>query len=51
MEHRKEYAEGEAIFCPKCSSADVDYDDAPTHGKCNKCGLEFEVRTVLVWEE
>jgi len=51
VEHRKEYAEGEAVLCPKCGSVDLDYDDAPTHGKCNSCELGFAIRTVLVWEE
>jgi len=51
MEHRKEYAERETIFCPKCGSDDLDCDEAPDHGKCNSCGQEFALRTVLIWEE
>ncbi len=51
MEKRKEYAEGETIFCPKCGGDDLDYDDAPEHAKCNTCGLKFSLRQVAVWEE
>ena len=51
MEKRKEYAEGETITCPKCDSDDLDYSDTPGKGKCQSCGLEFEVKTVAVWNE
>ena len=51
MEKRREYKEGDIIVCPKCGSDDVDYDEAPAHAKCQSCGLEFEIRTVAVWNE
>jgi transcription elongation factor Elf1 len=51
MERRKEYAEDDIIVCPKCDSDDVDYSEAPGWGKCQSCGLEFEVKTVLIWNE
>lgn len=51
VEKHKEYAEGEIITCPKCDSIDVDYDDAPGHAKCNSCGQEFSIKTVVIWEE
>jgi transcription elongation factor Elf1 len=49
-EKRKEFKAGEEC-CPKCGSEDVDYDDAPSHAKCQSCGLEFEIRTVAIWNE
>jgi len=51
MEKRKEYEEGDIMDCPRCGSVDLDYEEAPTTGKCNACGLEFTIKTVLVWEE
>ena len=48
---RKEYDEGDTIVCPKCDSDDVDYSEAPGWGKCQSCGLEFQVKTVLIWNE
>ncbi len=51
MEKRKEYDEGDTIVCPKCDSDDVDYSEAPGGGKCQSCGLEFQVKTVLIWNE
>jgi len=51
MEHRKEYAEGETILCPKCGSDDLDCDEFPDYGKCNRCGQTFSILRVLVWEE
>jgi len=51
MEKRKEYAEGDIVTCPKCDSDDLDYSDAPGKGKCQSCGLEFEVKTVAIWNE
>ena len=51
VEKRKEYAEGDIVTCPKCDSADVDYDEAPSRAKCQSCGLEFEIRTVAIWNE
>ena len=51
MEKQKEYAEGDIITCPKCDSDDVDYSEAPDRGKCQSCGLEFQVKTVLTWKE
>lgn len=50
-EKRKEYAEGEPITCPKCQGDDMDYEEAPNYAKCNSCKTEFEIRTVLVWNE
>ena len=50
MEKRKEYAEGEIIFCPKCGGDDLDID-SPEHAKCNSCEIEFSLRQVVVWEE
>jgi len=50
-EKRKEYAEGEPITCPKCGGDDMDYEEAPNYAKCNSCGQEFEIRTLLVWVE
>jgi ribosomal protein S27E len=51
MEKRKEYAEGDIMTCPKCDSDDVDYDKAPSRARCQSCGLEFEIRTVAIWNE
>ena len=51
MEKRKEYAEGDIITCPKCESDDLDYSQAPHWGKCQSCGLEFEIKTVVIWKE
>jgi transcription initiation factor TFIIIB Brf1 subunit/transcription initiation factor TFIIB len=51
MEKRKEYDEGDIIFCPRCESDDLDTDEAPGHAKCNKCGLEMTAKTVVIWEE
>ena len=51
MEKRKEYDEDDIIVCPKCDSDDVDYSDVPSRGKCQSCGLEFQVKTVLIWNE
>jgi hypothetical protein len=51
VEKRKEYTEGERVTCPTCNSDDMDYEQAPNYAKCNSCGTEFEVRTVLVWNE
>lgn len=51
MEKRKEYADGEIITCPKCDGTDLDYDEAPDHAKCNSCGQEFTIKTVVIWEE
>ena len=51
MEKRKEYDEGDIIVCPKCDSDAVDYSRAPDRGKCQSCGLEFQVKTVLTWKE
>jgi len=51
VEHRKEYAEGEIVLCPKCGSNDLDCEEAPECGKCNSCGQEFSILRVLVWEE
>lgn len=51
VEKRKEYAGGEIITCPKCDGIDLDYDEVPDHAKCNSCGLEFTIKTVLIWEE
>jgi len=54
VEKRKEYADGEIISCPKCSSDDLEPDLSsvtPDRGKCNSCGLEFTIRQVAVWEE
>ena len=50
-EKRKEYKEGDIMVCPKCGSDDVDYDEAPDNAKCQSCGLEFEIRTVAIWNE
>jgi len=50
-EKRKEYAEGDIVTCPRCDSDDVDYDEAPSRARCQSCGLEFEIRTVAVWNE
>jgi len=51
MEKRKEYTEGDIITCPKCDSEDVDYSEAPNWGKCQSCGIEFEIKTVVIWNE
>ena len=51
MEKRKEYDEGDTIVCPKCDGDDLDYGEAPGGGKCQSCGLEFQVKTVLIWNE
>jgi transcription elongation factor Elf1 len=51
VEKRKEYDEGDIMTCPKCDSIDVDYDEAPGHAKCNSCGQEFSIKTVVIWEE
>ena len=51
MEKRKEYDEGDIVVCPKCDSDDVDYSEAPGWGKCQSCGLEFQVKTALIWNE
>jgi len=55
VEKRKEYADGEIISCPKCSSDDLEPIDpssiTPDRGKCKSCGLEFTIRQVAVWEE
>jgi transcription elongation factor Elf1 len=51
MEKRREYTEGDIITCPKCDSDDLDYSEAPTWGKCQSCGLRFEIKTVLIWNE
>jgi transcription elongation factor Elf1 len=51
VEKRKEYAEGDIKTCPKCDSDDVDYEEAPSRAKCQSCGLEFEIRTVAIWNE
>ena len=51
MEKRKEYAEGDIMTCPKCGSDDVDYEEAPSRARCQSCGLEFEIRTVAIWNE
>ena len=50
MEHRREYERGEIVNCPKCDSDDLDCD-SPEKAKCNQCGVEFELRTVAVWDE
>jgi transcription elongation factor Elf1 len=50
-EMRKEYKEDDIKTCPRCGSDDVDYDEAPGHAKCQSCGLEFEIRTVVIWNE
>ena len=51
MEKRKEFSEGDTITCPQCGSEDLDYSKPPTLGRCQSCQLEFEVKTVLVWDE
>ena len=51
MEHRKEFDTGEILECPKCGSDDIDFDEFPDDGKCNRCGQKFSFRRVLVWEE
>lgn len=51
MEKREEYRQGEVIVCPRCRSDDVDYEEAPDKAKCQSCGLEFEIRTVAIWNE
>jgi len=51
MEKRKEYEEDDIISCPRCGSDDLDYEQAPTTGKCNTCGLHFTIKKVLVWKE
>lgn len=43
--------EGDIIVCPKCDSDDVDYTEASGWGKCQSCGLGFQVKTVLIWNE
>jgi hypothetical protein len=50
-EKRKEYDEGDIISCPKCNGDDLDYEEAPGQGKCNSCGVEFQIKTVLIWKE
>ena len=51
MEKRREYDEGDVITCPKCDSANVDYEQAPEQAVCEDCGLKFRLRTVAVWDE
>lgn len=50
-EHRKEIEEGDIICCPRCESVDHDCDEAPSHAKCNTCGMEMKTKTVLIWYE
>ena len=50
-EHRKEYWDGDIIFCPRCKSDDLDCDETPGAAKCNSCGLKVETKTVLIWYE
>ena len=51
MEKREEYGQGDVIVCPHCGSDDVDFEEAPENAKCKSCGLEFELRTVAIWNE
>lgn len=51
MEKRKEYDEGDIIVCPRCDSDDLDCEQAPDKAKCLTCGLEFQIKTVLIWNE
>lgn len=51
MEKREEYGEGDVVVCPRCGSDNVDYEEAPVKAKCQSCRLEFELRTVAVWNE
>ena len=55
MEKRREYDDGEIIYCPKCESDDIKPLDpssiTPENGKCNSCGLEFTIKRVAVWKE
>ena len=54
MEKRHEYADGETITCPECGSDDLEPIDpsyiTPDKGKCNACGLEFNIRQVAIYE-
>lgn len=51
MEHRREYDPGETVCCPKCSGDNLDCDEAPDRANCLDCGIEFQLKTVAVWEE
>ena len=50
-EYRKEYEEGDEIDCPRCGSDDLDISETPSTAKCNKCGLTFHTRIVVIWKE
>ena len=54
MEKRHEYADGETITCPECGSDDIEPIDpssiTPNKGRCNACGLEFNIRQVAIYE-
>lgn len=51
MEKRQEYDGDEIITCPRCGGNDLDCEEAPDKAKCLTCGLAFQVKTVLMWNE
>ena len=39
----------QCVCCPKCQSTDIEIEEefSGDFGKCNKCGITFQVRTIV----